>query len=175
MSFNLNSSTSSLTPPTLISLPRLLDDRSARGMIGRTAGGGDQTIRLPPRVECFLAEFDAALQMLNQSVPALKAPHRHRLCCLYPGGPAGHRPGGGAAPRHLRHTSTARCRRSSSGNQKDDERDRTRRTTRRLRVRLPPGAFFTLREEQQGTAANPARLANHRGAQNGRRSFPRST
>jgi hypothetical protein len=27
---------------------------------------------LPPREECSLAEFDAALQTLNQSVPAIK-------------------------------------------------------------------------------------------------------
>ena len=34
--------------------------------------GGDHTHRLPPREECSLAEFDAALQTLNQSVPAIK-------------------------------------------------------------------------------------------------------
>jgi hypothetical protein len=34
--------------------------------------GGDHTYRLPPREECSLAEFDAALQTLNQSVPAIK-------------------------------------------------------------------------------------------------------
>jgi hypothetical protein len=34
--------------------------------------GGDHTHRLPPRKECSLAEFDAALQTLNQSVPAIK-------------------------------------------------------------------------------------------------------
>ncbi|MCC8402297.1 M48 family metallopeptidase [Paraburkholderia sp. MMS20-SJTN17] len=34
--------------------------------------GGDHTHRLPPREECSLAEFDAALQMLNQSVSAIK-------------------------------------------------------------------------------------------------------
>jgi hypothetical protein len=34
--------------------------------------GGDHTHRLPPREECSLAAFDAALQTLNQSVPAIK-------------------------------------------------------------------------------------------------------
>jgi Zn-dependent protease with chaperone function len=34
--------------------------------------GGDHTHRLPPREKCSLAEFDAALQALNQSVPAVK-------------------------------------------------------------------------------------------------------
>src|SRR5262249_8725258 len=34
--------------------------------------GGDHTIRLLPSAELSLAEFDAALQMLNQSVPAIK-------------------------------------------------------------------------------------------------------
>jgi Zn-dependent protease with chaperone function len=34
--------------------------------------GGDHTHRLPPREKCSLAEFDAALQTLNQSVPAIK-------------------------------------------------------------------------------------------------------
>lgn len=34
--------------------------------------GGDHTHRLPPREECSLGEFDAALQTLNQSVPAIK-------------------------------------------------------------------------------------------------------
>lgn len=34
--------------------------------------GGDHTHRLPPREECSLAEFDAALQTLDQSVPAIK-------------------------------------------------------------------------------------------------------
>jgi Zn-dependent protease with chaperone function len=33
---------------------------------------GDHTYRLPPREECSLAEFDAALQTLKQSVPAIK-------------------------------------------------------------------------------------------------------
>jgi hypothetical protein len=41
-----------------------------RGMLGYI--GGDHTHRLPPREECSLAEFDAALQTLNQSVPAIK-------------------------------------------------------------------------------------------------------
>jgi hypothetical protein len=34
--------------------------------------GGDHTVRLQPIAELSLAEFDAALQMLNQSVPAIK-------------------------------------------------------------------------------------------------------
>jgi hypothetical protein len=34
--------------------------------------GGDHTHRLSPREECSLAGFDAALQTLNQSVPAIK-------------------------------------------------------------------------------------------------------
>jgi Zn-dependent protease with chaperone function len=34
--------------------------------------GGDHTHRLPPREERSLAEFDAALQILKQSVPAIK-------------------------------------------------------------------------------------------------------
>jgi Zn-dependent protease with chaperone function len=34
--------------------------------------GGDHAHRLPPREECSLAEFDAALQTLNQSVAAIK-------------------------------------------------------------------------------------------------------
>jgi len=34
--------------------------------------GGDHTHRLPPREECSLAEFDAALQTINRSVPAIK-------------------------------------------------------------------------------------------------------
>jgi Zn-dependent protease with chaperone function len=42
-------------------------DRGMRGYIG-----GDHTHRLPPREECSLAGFDAALQTLNQSVPAIK-------------------------------------------------------------------------------------------------------
>jgi hypothetical protein len=42
-------------------------DTGMRGYIG-----GDHTHRLPPREECSLAEFDAALQTLNQSVSAIK-------------------------------------------------------------------------------------------------------
>jgi Zn-dependent protease with chaperone function len=42
-------------------------DMGMRGYIG-----GDHTHRLPPREVCSLAEFDAALQTLNQSVPAIK-------------------------------------------------------------------------------------------------------
>jgi Zn-dependent protease with chaperone function len=42
-------------------------DAGMRGYIG-----GDHTHRLPPREECSLAEFDAALQTLDQSVPAIK-------------------------------------------------------------------------------------------------------
>jgi Zn-dependent protease with chaperone function len=42
-------------------------DAGMRGYLG-----GDHTHRLPPREECSLAEFDAALQTLNQSVPAIK-------------------------------------------------------------------------------------------------------
>jgi hypothetical protein len=42
-------------------------DRGMRGYIG-----GDHTHRLPPREACSLAEFDAALQTLNQAVPAIK-------------------------------------------------------------------------------------------------------
>ena len=42
-------------------------DTGMRGYIG-----GDHTRRLPPREECSLAGFDAALQTLNQSVPAIK-------------------------------------------------------------------------------------------------------
>ena len=34
--------------------------------------GGDHPHRLPPREECSLAEFDAALQTINRSVPAIK-------------------------------------------------------------------------------------------------------
>jgi Zn-dependent protease with chaperone function len=34
--------------------------------------GSDNTHRLPPREECSLAAFDAALQTLNQSAPAIK-------------------------------------------------------------------------------------------------------
>jgi Zn-dependent protease with chaperone function len=42
-------------------------DTGMRGYIG-----GNHTHRLLPREECSLAEFDAALQMLDQSVPAIK-------------------------------------------------------------------------------------------------------
>jgi hypothetical protein len=42
-------------------------DTGMRGYIG-----GDNTHCLPPREECSLAEFDAALQTLNQSAPAIK-------------------------------------------------------------------------------------------------------
>jgi hypothetical protein len=42
-------------------------DTGMRGYIG-----GDHSHRLPPREKCSLAEFDAALQTLNQSVPAIK-------------------------------------------------------------------------------------------------------
>jgi hypothetical protein len=42
-------------------------DMGMRGYIG-----GDHAHRLPPREECSLAEFDAALKTLNQSVPAIK-------------------------------------------------------------------------------------------------------
>ena len=34
--------------------------------------GGDYALRLPPREECSLAEFDASLQTLNKSVPPIK-------------------------------------------------------------------------------------------------------
>src|SRR5262249_56659848 len=42
-------------------------DPGMRGYIG-----GDHPHRLPPRDECSLAEFDAAMQTLTQSVPAIK-------------------------------------------------------------------------------------------------------
>ena len=42
----------------------------ATGM--RSYFGGDHTHRLPPREESSLAEFDAALQSLNRSAPAVK-------------------------------------------------------------------------------------------------------
>ena len=42
-------------------------DTGMRGYIG-----SDHSHRLPPREECSLAAFDAALQTLNQSVPAIK-------------------------------------------------------------------------------------------------------
>jgi hypothetical protein len=38
----------------------------------RSYVSGEHTYRLPPREDCSLAEFDAALQTLNQSVPAIK-------------------------------------------------------------------------------------------------------
>jgi hypothetical protein len=38
----------------------------------RSYVGGDHAHRLPPREECSLAEFDAALRTLNQSAPAIK-------------------------------------------------------------------------------------------------------
>ncbi len=49
-------------------------DQSARAFDSgmRSYIGGDHTHRLPPREECSLAQFDAALQTLNQSVPAIK-------------------------------------------------------------------------------------------------------
>ena len=49
-------------------------DRAARAFDAGMRGyiGDDNTHRLPPREECSLAEFDAALQTLNQSVPAIK-------------------------------------------------------------------------------------------------------
>ncbi|MGX9430476.1 MULTISPECIES: M48 family metallopeptidase [Bradyrhizobium] len=49
-------------------------DQAARAfdMGMRSYIGGDHTHRLPPREKCSLAEFDAALQTLNQSVPAIK-------------------------------------------------------------------------------------------------------
>ncbi|MGF6805107.1 Zn-dependent protease with chaperone function [Paraburkholderia sp. Clong3] len=42
-------------------------DTGMRGYIG-----GDHTHRLPPREKCTLAGFDAALQTLDQSIPAIK-------------------------------------------------------------------------------------------------------
>ena len=49
-------------------------DQAARAFDAGMRGyiGGDHTHRLPPREECSLAEFDAALQTLKQSVPAIK-------------------------------------------------------------------------------------------------------
>ncbi len=49
-------------------------DQAARAFATGMRGyvGGDHTYRLPPRAECALAEFDAALQTLRQAVPALK-------------------------------------------------------------------------------------------------------
>ena len=56
-------------------------DQAARAFDAGMRGyiGGDHTHRLPPREECSLAEFDAALQTLNQSVPAIK--HRIVVAC----------------------------------------------------------------------------------------------
>jgi Zn-dependent protease with chaperone function len=53
---------------------QLLTDPPAQAfdMGMRSYIGGDHTHRLPPREECSLAEFDAALQTLNQSLPAIK-------------------------------------------------------------------------------------------------------
>jgi Zn-dependent protease with chaperone function len=49
-------------------------DQAARAFDAGMRGyiGGDHTHRLPPREECSLAGFDAALQTVNQSVPAIK-------------------------------------------------------------------------------------------------------
>jgi Zn-dependent protease with chaperone function len=49
-------------------------DQAARAFDAgmRSYIGGDHTHRLPPREQCSLAEFDAALRTLNQSVPAIK-------------------------------------------------------------------------------------------------------
>jgi Zn-dependent protease with chaperone function len=49
-------------------------DQAARAFDAgmRSYISGDHTHRLPPREECSLAEFDAALQTLNQSIPAIK-------------------------------------------------------------------------------------------------------
>src|SRR6516165_8782179 len=49
-------------------------DRAARAFDAGMRGyiGDDNIHRLPPREECSLAEFDSALQTLNQSVPAIK-------------------------------------------------------------------------------------------------------
>jgi Zn-dependent protease with chaperone function len=49
-------------------------DQAARAFDAgmRSYLGGDHTYRLPPREECSLAEFDAALRTLNQSAPAVK-------------------------------------------------------------------------------------------------------
>src|SRR5262245_55671976 len=49
-------------------------DQAARAFDAGMRGyiGGDHTHRLPPREECSLAEFDLALQTLNQPVPAIK-------------------------------------------------------------------------------------------------------
>jgi hypothetical protein len=83
--------------------------------------GGGHTHRLPPREECSLAEFDAALQTLNQSVPAIK----RRI--VVAARPASWRTSRSlcakrscSAPSAIR--STARYRRSSWGKRKDDPR-----------------------------------------------------
>jgi Zn-dependent protease with chaperone function len=49
-------------------------DQAARAFEAGMRGylGGEHTYQLPPRAECSLAEFDAALQALNQSAPAVK-------------------------------------------------------------------------------------------------------
>src|SRR5262249_37293138 len=49
-------------------------DQAARAFDAGMRGyiGGDHTHRLPPREECSLAEFDAALPTLNRSVPPIK-------------------------------------------------------------------------------------------------------
>ena len=49
-------------------------DQAARAFDAGMRGyiGSDHAHRLPPREECSLVEFDAALQTLNQSVPAIK-------------------------------------------------------------------------------------------------------
>jgi hypothetical protein len=38
----------------------------------RSYQGGDHSYRLPPRQECSLVEFDAALRTLDHSAPAMK-------------------------------------------------------------------------------------------------------
>jgi hypothetical protein len=63
---------------TVLSLLAWVDepgpDEAARAFDAgmRSYAGGDHTHRLPPRADCSLAEFDAALQMLGQAVPDLK-------------------------------------------------------------------------------------------------------
>jgi len=48
-------------------------DQAAQAFeLGMRAYGGDYSHRLPPREDCSLAEFDVALQTLNQSIPAIK-------------------------------------------------------------------------------------------------------
>jgi Zn-dependent protease with chaperone function len=83
----VHSSPQKLAPPVATVLALLAwegqpePDQAARafdtGM--RAYIGGDHTHRLPPREECSLAEFDAALQTLNQSVPDIK--HRIVVAC----------------------------------------------------------------------------------------------